>query len=123
MKAAQFRELVLTDFPELRADFEEWKGLPHLQVKEFLRFTQAAIEAGSFAVVSRCFEIAASALTEGDERLRNAIYVSYLEHLDFRSDAGKQAAKLMPFRLKQGRDDILDYDEQLLGRKRAEDDR
>jgi len=46
-----------------------------------------------------------------------------LEHLDFRSEAGKQGAQLMLPQLKQGRNDILDYDEQLLGRKRDNDER
>jgi hypothetical protein len=123
MKAAGFRKLVLTEFPELRSDFEEWKSLPHLQVMEFRRFTQAAIEARAFGVVSKCFEIATAGLIEGDNGLRNAIYVSFLEHLDLRGDAGKKAKELMPSRLKQGRDEILDYDEQVLGQKRPEDDR
>jgi hypothetical protein len=46
-----------------------------------------------------------------------------LEHLDLRSDAGKHAAHTMPPELKQRRDDILDYDEQLLGWKWSTDDR
>jgi hypothetical protein len=123
MDEITFRNLILSEFPSLREDLEEWEGLIHLQVSEFKRFTQCAIEEQSFEVVSKCFQIATSALLEGDKSLRNAIYVSYLEHLDFRSDAGKRAAQLMPRELKQGRDDILDYDEQLLGRKWPLDDR
>jgi hypothetical protein len=81
------------------------------------------IEAQSFGVVSKCFEIANIALGEGDESLRNAIYVSYLEDLELRSEAGKQAAQLMPPELARGRNDILDYDERLIGRKWSTDDR
>ncbi|MGP8253747.1 MAG: hypothetical protein ACLQHF_17090 [Terracidiphilus sp.] len=113
----------MSEFPSLQEDFEEWEGLVHLQVSEFKDFTQSAIEARSFEVVSRCFQIATAALLEGDDNLRNAVYVSYLEDLDFRSDAGKQALQLMPGELKPGRNDVLDYDEQLLGRKRRVDDR
>jgi hypothetical protein len=123
MDATTFCDVVLSEFPSLRQDFEEWKGLPHLQVSEFQRFTQNAIEAQSFKVVSECFRIATTALVEGDDDLRNAIGVSYLEHLDFRSDAGKQARLLMPTELAQGRNDVLDYDERLLGRKWRLDDR
>ena len=123
MDSDAFKKLVLSEFPTLRDDFVEWAELHHLQVSEFLSFTQSAIEKRSFEVVSKCFEIANVALTEGDHSLRNAIYVSYLEHLDFRTEAGKLAAQLMPPQLKQGRDDILDYDEQLLGRKRDNDER
>ena len=104
MDEITFRNLNLNEFPSLREDLEEWEGLVHLQVSEFQRFTQSAIEEQSLEVVSKCFQIP-SALLEGKE------------HLDFRTDAGKRAAQLMPRELKQGRDDILDYDEQFLGRK------
>jgi len=123
MDTPAFQKLVLDDFPALREDFEEWHDLLHLQVSEFLRFTQAAIKARKFTVVSRCFEIANAALTQGNDSLRNAIYVSYLEHLDLRGEAGTCAKDLMPSELKQGRNDILDYDEQLLGRKWSSDER
>ena len=123
MDITAFQRLVLDQFPALREDFEEWNDLIHLQVAEFLDFTQSAIEARNLTVVSRCFEIANVALAQGDDSLRNAIYVSYLEHLDLRSDAGKLAAEVMPSELKRGRDEILDYDEQLLGRKWHTDDR
>jgi hypothetical protein len=44
MDANGFQRLVLTEFPILQEDFSEWEGLVHLQVSEFLSFTQAAIE-------------------------------------------------------------------------------
>ncbi len=126
MDEAAFKKLVLNEFPMLRDDFAEWddlEELDHLLVPEFRDFTQASIESQSFEVVSKCFELATVALTQGDDSLRNAIYTSYLEDLDFRSDAGKRAANLMPAELRQGRNDILDYDEKLLGRKYPTDDR
>ena len=123
MNAASFRDLVLNQFPSLREDFEEWEGLVHLQVLEFKDFTQHAIEERSFEVVSNCFRIAKAALLEGEDDLRNAIHVSYLEELDFRSDAGKQAIPLMSSELRQARNGILEYDEKLLGRKSRFDDR
>ena len=123
MNAIAFQKIVLDEFPTLREDFEEWDGLIHLQVSEFKRFTEKAIKAHSTEVISKCFEIATAALREGDNGLRNAIYVSYLESLDLRSDAGKQAIQLMPELLRQGREHILDYDRQLLGRRWPLDDR
>jgi hypothetical protein len=123
MDAHAFQELVVGKFPSLQEDFEEWRDLIHLQVRELLSFTQSAIEAGALNVVPQCFEIATLALTEGEESLRNAIYVSYLEHMDFRSDEGKRAEQLLPAELKLARNDILDYDERLLGRKWPTDER
>src|SRR5579862_151026 len=91
--ATAFQKLLVSRFPTLRSNLEEWKDLDHLQVMEFLTLTQSAIEAGSFDTVSECFEVATAALRDGDKALRNAIFVSYLEELDFRSDAGRRAAE------------------------------
>ena len=124
MNTVEFRILVAPEFPQLRDELEYWEDdLPHVQMGEFLDFTQKAIEERLFDVVRRSFEIATIALKSGDDRLLNAIYVAFLEHLDFRSDAGKEAFLLMPAELKKGRYEILDYDEKLLGRKLDVDDR
>lgn len=123
MDAAGFCTLVLLAFPSLRKDFEEWNDLLHVQVGEFLLFTQRAIEARSFETVSKCFEIANAALIDGDDYVRNAIYVSFLEGLDFRSGAGQYAFQLMPAGLKKGHEEMLDYLEKLRDRKLAADDR
>jgi len=123
MNTVEFRGLVAREFPQLQDELEYWEDdLPHLQVGEFLNFTQEAIEARSCDVVRKSFEIATTAFKRGDDALLNAIYVAFLEQLDFRSDAGKEALHLMPAELKKGRCDILDYDEKLLGRKLAVDD-
>ena len=123
MDAIAFKHLVVSRFPALQDDFEEWRDFVHLQISEFLSFTQSATEAGSLDVVAQCFEVATAALREGDKDLRNAMFVSYLEPLDVRSDAGKRAAELMPLELRQGRIAVLDYDERLLGRKWPTDER
>lgn len=124
MDTVEFRCLVAREFPKLREELEYWEDdLWHLQMGEFLNFTQEAIEARSFDVVRKSFEIATTALKRGDAALLNAIYVAFLEKLDFRSDAGREAMGLMPDELKKGRYAVLDYDEKLLGRKLEVDDR
>ena len=124
MNTAEFRSLVTREFPQLREELEYWEDdLGHLQMGEFLNFTQEAIEARSFDVVRKSFEVATTALRSGNADLLNAIYVSFLEKLDFRTDAGKEAMLLMPAELTKGRSAVLDYDEKLLGRKLEVDDR
>ena len=124
MNTVEFRCLVTREFPQLREELEYWEDdLWHLQMGEFLNFTQDAIEARSFDVVRKSFEIATAALKSGDASLLNAIYVAFLEKLDFRSDAGKEARLLMPAELEKGRNAILDYDQKLLSRKLEVDDR
>lgn len=124
MNTVEFRCLVAREFPQLREELEHWEDdLWHLQMGEVLNFTQEAIEARSFDVVRKSFEIAITALKSGDAALLNAIYVTFLEQLDFRSDAGKEALLLLPAELKKGRYAVLDYNEKLLGRKHELDDR
>jgi len=124
MNAAEFRSLVLNEFPELEQDFGEWgDDLLHLQMMEFLAFTQNAVKQRSFDIVTKCFTIASAALQDGDNALKNAVYVSFLKDLDLSSDDGQQAAEIMPSDLKVGRDNILDYDRKLLGRKWPTDSR
>ena len=90
MDTVEFRCLVAREFPQLREELEYWEDdLWHLQMGEFLNFTQETIEARSFDVVRKSFEIATTALKGGDDALLNAIYVAFLEQLDFHSDAGK----------------------------------
>ena len=116
MNTVEFRILVAHEFPQLRDELEYWEDdLSHVQMGEFLDFTQKAIETRSFDVVRKSFEIATTALKSGDDTLLNAIFVAFLKHLDFRSDAGKEVFLLMPAELKRGRYEILDYDEKLFG--------
>jgi hypothetical protein len=124
MNAAEFRSVVLNEFPELERDFVDWSDdLLHLQMMEFLVFTQNAIKQLSFDTVTKCFTIANAALKDGDAALRNAVYVSFLENLDLSGDDGRQAAEIMPSDLRVGRDKILDYAQELLGRKLPTDNR
>jgi len=91
MNTVEFRCLVTREFPQLREELEYWEDdLWHLQMGEFLNFTQDAIEARSFDVVRKSFEIATAALKSGDASLLNAIYVAFLEKLDFVATQGKK---------------------------------
>jgi hypothetical protein len=84
----------------------------------------SATRARSLIVVVRnSFEIETAALKTGDAALLDAIYVAFLEKVDFRSGAGKEAVLLMPAELRKGRYAIVDYNEKLLGRKLAINDR
>lgn len=107
MDAAQFRRLVPKEFPQLREAFAECEGLLHLQMLEFLLFTQTAIKERSYETVAKCFKIATFALSQGNVAVRYAVCVSFLEGLDFRGVEGGEALLLMPPELKKGLDEIL----------------
>jgi len=114
-------------FPELRDDLceESWTGLLHLEVACLARLTQKAISDGDRDLLKRCFDFAHMAFRDGDNEVKNAMYVSYLEHLTF-SDAKKTrrrrswAFALMSPALQQGYRDIMQYLDDL-SKKAAED--
>lgn len=75
MDIGEFRSLITREFLQLREEWEYWEDdLPHLQMGDFLNFTQEdftqeAIEARSFDVVRESFEIAKTDLKSGDAAL------------------------------------------------------
>ena len=111
---AGFVQLVATAYPELRAELDENDGLETVQMRVLADRTQAAIDRGDMAAVATCFQIADRVIAEGDDSMRNAVHVSFLEELDFRGAHGKQEfGKLSPA-LQEGWRDINEYMEALL---------
>jgi hypothetical protein len=105
----QFVELVLAEFPQLRDDFQEWRGLGHLQMMEFALFTQKACKDKDWTTVEKCLRLADKLLRLGDSNINNAVYVSYLEILPRKGDVHDRLKKMMTSELRKGWSDILDY--------------
>jgi hypothetical protein len=109
--------ILLKEFPTLANELtdETWAGLVHLEVGCFSYYTQQQIESGSRAELARCYWAATKFLMDGDDAVRNAIYVSFLEHLNF--EDGKRprrwAKDAMPPRLRAGYEEIIAYNEAL----------
>ena len=105
----KFAQLLLAEFPQLGDDVHEWTGLPHLQMMEFQLITEKAISAGEWTTVERCLRLADTLLHEGDAEIRNAIHVSYLEHLPREGDGHDRIRKVMTPDLRKAWDDVLAY--------------
>jgi hypothetical protein len=69
-------------FPQLRAPINAQYGLLHLEIHAFTDFVQHAIADGDKETVRLSFMMAERYYKGGDAHMRNAIYVSFLEHLD-----------------------------------------
>lgn len=80
----QMAKLLIDEFPSIEEDITEdfLRGLAHLEVAVFARYTNAQIESHNESELARCFEVAHKLLVDGDDDLDNAIHVSYLELLD-----------------------------------------
>jgi hypothetical protein len=69
-------------FPGLRDEINSQHGLLHLEVHVFADFVRRAITLESAKDVALCFKLAEKYYRDGDDRMKNAIGVSFVEHLD-----------------------------------------
>ncbi|MGA2383053.1 MAG: hypothetical protein ABSG61_06415 [Gemmatimonadales bacterium] len=117
-----FISAVLSEFPELRDDIEEYAGQPHLQVGEFAAFTQAAKGRGDLTTYERCLKLVDGMFTQADADLASALRVSYLEHLDFEGSRGPAAWRLLSPRLQAAWNQVAAENRRLMAlpQKRAE---
>ena len=98
----KFVGLVLGEFPQLTEEFAEEEGLLHLQTAAFSRFAQAAIDGGDLDTLRRCYDLLAEVMKSCTFEVENAIYVSFLENLDFEGPpGGAEARRLLPPTLAQ----------------------
>lgn len=111
----KFADILIAEFPHLRADVDEWHGLVDLQMMEFYLVTEKAIKAGDWNTVERCLRLADTLLHDGDGQIRNALHVSYLENLPREGDSHDRIREVMTPALRQAWDDILAYLSTLLG--------
>jgi hypothetical protein len=106
---AGFVQLVASAYPDLRAELDENDGLETVQMRTFCEHTQAAIDRGDIGVVVTCFDIADRLIADGDDAMKNAVHVSFLEDLDFRGSHGSEAFKKLTPALRKGWIDINEY--------------
>lgn len=71
-------------FPQLRAPINAQYGLLHLEIHVFADFVQHAIAEGDRETVRLSLMMAERYFRGGSAHLSNAIFVSFLEHLDLR---------------------------------------
>ena len=117
---AQFVQLVLAEFPQLHEEFAEAEGLLHLEMGTFSRFAQDAIDRNDLDTLKRCYALLEGIMTTAPSDVENAIYVSFLEHLDFESSPFRsEARRLLPPVLKKALDQVEEHWERI-GQSRIE---
>jgi hypothetical protein len=108
-----FPAMALAEFPELREEFEDDAGLPYVQMGAFARLIQGAKGRGDWQTYQRAAQLADRLWGGADLGLRNALNVSFLEHIDFDGPRGPQAWSLLSPRLQRGWRAMVAYNEWL----------
>jgi hypothetical protein len=104
-----FLKAVKAAFPELTGELNSNHGLLHIEMHVLTNFTQRQIDQGNHATLAKCYEIADECLRHGNASLQNAIFVSFLEHLNFTDGKvlRRWAWDAMPDSLRQGHQWIM----------------
>lgn len=112
LTGADFARMALAEFGDdaaLREDFADNEGLPHVRMGAFARLMQRAKGAADWATYDRAARLADELWRGADSELKNTLYVSLLEHLDFEGPRGPAAWTLLGPRLQAGWREITAY--------------
>jgi hypothetical protein len=113
---SMFLKEVTTAFPQLRADLNQENGLLHLEIDVFMRFVQTLIDTGERDALVTALRIADRFLRDGNQKVVNALTVSFLEHLNFQDGKvpRRWAWECMTAALKDQYQAIRKYNEELM---------
>src|SRR5689334_19074825 len=116
---AHFIALLTERFPAVAASVDDCSlGLLHPEMATLARATQAAIDRGDKDTVVAHFAFVHSVFGEAAPDVENAIYVSYLENLQFdgRKSAVANARQLLTPRLSQALQELEAHLAQIHGK-------
>ena len=101
---SQFIKEIKRKWPHLAAAINAEHGLLHLEMAVVRKFAQDLISSGDREALAQCFAMVEKFEAGGNENLRNAIDVSFIEDLDF-SDTEKRSRRwawdMLPGSLKE----------------------
>ena len=100
MNDKTFLNELIDNFPEIRDELldEDFKDLIYLQIGCFKRFTQSAIDKEKLDVVKKCFQFIENRLDSLDQKVENAVYISYLSKLEIKKNS--KTEKLLSKKMK-----------------------
>jgi hypothetical protein len=80
----EFFQLLVKHFPEIAEDVfdEDYNGLVHLQIGCMARYASELIRHGKFDFLKQLFDFFQTTVEKVDSSTENALYVSFLEHVD-----------------------------------------
>lgn len=111
--------VMLTErYPAVAADIDECaRGLLHLEMGTLARVAQAAISDEDTAAVREHFRFIGEVYRQATPEVKNAVHVSYLEHLSFDGKHGKRikAREMLSPELQAGLKGLESYNAELLG--------
>lgn len=93
----EFLQLLVDHFPETKDEVldPDYVGLIHLQVGGFANYANKCIETKRFDELKKIFDFFGATVNKVHKTVENALYVSFLEHVDFKGLNEKQIRKYL----------------------------
>ncbi len=78
--------LLVNYFPETKDEVldQDYLGLIHLQMARFANYANECFETKRFDEINKIFDFIEATVNKVDTEVENALYVSFLEYLDFK---------------------------------------
>ena len=94
LSQAAFLQSLAEQFPELAPEVldEDYAGLIHLQMGCMARYANQLIKQARFDTLEKLFGFFQSSVDKVDSSTENALYVSFLEHIEMDGDDEKSTA-------------------------------
>ena len=115
-----FVAMLAEHYPAVTADIDEcMHGLLHLEMGQLARAAQAAISDEDSSAVREHFQFIDEVYRGATPEVKNAVHVSYLEHLSFDGKHGKRikAREMLPPGLQAALRGLETYNAELFVRK------
>jgi hypothetical protein len=84
---ARFLAELVERFPAVAEDVLEHEGLIHLQVSAWARYANTCVAHGHLQELARVIDYFQQTVEQVDSTTENALYVSFLEHLEFSGES------------------------------------
>jgi hypothetical protein len=96
LSEADFIKLLIDQFPDIKDDIidEDYEGLIHMQVGCLADYANKCIANGRLDEVRRVFDFFEKTVEKVDSKVENALYVSFLEHVDMDNASAHASAAL-----------------------------
>ena len=104
---SEFIRLLRAELPEIEPLLRGSRLNLTSEMSAFLELAEMAIASGDRDQVGRIFSFAERVLTQGNFEVRNALGVSFLEHLPLDSAAGREVLSILPSSLRLAREEAL----------------
>lgn len=95
LSTEEFLNLLTDSFPETKEEVldPDCKGLIHLQIGGLTNYTNSCVTRKRFDELRRIFDFFEATVNKVDSTVENALYVSFLEHVNFEGLDEKEIKK------------------------------